>query len=85
MKKLKSKRIFPKGVDIGILPLVQALNCIPGIETIESCTGHGKQPPMVFFHVHSDMGLFFLVRCIDKRYGGWPWKIELSVGDIYTV
>lgn len=40
---------------------------------------------LIFLHIEecTQEGLFFLTRCIDKRYWehGHKWRIELSVGD----
>ena len=41
---------------------------------------------MIFLHIEecTQEGLFFLARCMDKRYWehGNKWRIELSVGDV---
>lgn len=60
-----------------------ALNSIEGIETNDSCCGHGKNCFQIFFYVTSFTGLFFVTRCVDRRYWkhGHEWTLELSVGD----
>ena len=70
-----------------IIELCDAMNSLPGIRTSGSCSGHGKHGVWVFFHVHPterhQLGLFFLTRCVDRRYWkyGHKWSISLSVGD----
>jgi hypothetical protein len=68
-----------------IRELCDAMNALPGIETFESCSGHGSAPLRIWFKVSDDKGLFFLTRCVDHRYWkyGYLWKIELYVGDLY--
>ncbi len=65
--------------------LCDAMNALPGIETSESCSGHGSDSFRIWFKARSDKGLFFLTRCVDHRYWkyGYLWKIELYVGDRY--
>ena len=68
------------------IPLCDAMNALPGITTKECCCGHSSDNFSIFFRVQeTDAGLFFLTRCIDKRYWkyGYLWGIELSVGDVY--
>lgn len=46
-------------VDEGIAPLVQALNELPNVMTLDSCQGDpGQRPASVFFHVRSHNGAF---------------------------
>ena len=40
---------YPKSMDKECIPLCDALNALPGIETFESCCGHLKRPFVVFF------------------------------------
>lgn len=75
------------GLDEEVIPLCTAMNALPGIITKESCSGHGKEPAIIFFNVEDGKqdGLFFLTRCVDVRYWkyGHRWTISLSVGDTY--
>lgn len=75
-----------------MLELIDILSKLPGVEV----TGHildnnfdtiksGWGGPIIFLHideVETD-GLFFLTRCLDKRYfqHGHVWRIELSCSD----
>lgn len=81
--KLYNPQLYGDDMDIECIDLCDALNAIPGIATMESCCGHGSHQFMVFFRVTDQKGLFFLTRCVDRRYWkyGYLWKIELSVGD----
>lgn len=75
------------GIDEEVIPLCTAMNALPGVTTYESCSGHGKEPVIIFFRVSDGEqdGLFFLTRCVDVRYWqfGYKWNISLSVGDTY--
>jgi len=79
---------YDANMDSEVIKLCNALNNLPGIITTESCCGHGTQPFKVWFRVdgrvdHLLQGLFFLTRCIDRRYWkyGDQWSLSLSVGD----
>ena len=87
MKKLKSDIVYGEILDDHIFLLCDAINGLPGLETFESCNGHGQQPYRIFFKVkESKTGLFFLTRCVDARYWkyGGNWKLELVVGDSWN-
>jgi len=86
MKKLAANIEYDGRMDKECIDLCNAMNSLPGIETTESCCGHGASPFMIFFRVHdSKEGLFFLTRCADRRYWkyGYLWTITLKVGDMY--
>jgi len=70
-------------IDKEAFPLVSIMNCLPGVRTFESCSGHEKWPFKIYFKVGDLEGLFFLARCVDGRYWeyGYKWKIEVDVGD----
>jgi len=77
-------------MDKEVIDLCDALNKLPGIITTESCSGHGKDTFKIWFHVDGRIdpkmkGLFFLTRCVDRRYWqhGHVWAITLSVSDTY--
>ncbi len=75
---------YEGNMDPEVVDLCNAMNALPGIVTTESCCGHGCSNFSIFFRVVDDeRGLFFLTRCVDRRYWkyGYLWKIELSVGD----
>lgn len=66
--------------------LAHTVNALPGIE-VDCAFHHHGQGPTIMFNVKemNNKGLFFLTRCIDKRYFKWGrfWDIKLSVGDQY--
>ena len=84
-KKFHKKYEYHGRMDPEVLDLVNAMNALPGIETTESCCGHGCSSLDVWFKVTVPEGLFFLTRCVDRRYWkyGYLWKIELTVGDLF--
>lgn len=86
MKKFNYKGKYDKYMDPQCIDICNALNSLPGIETTESCCGHNKNSFMIFFKVkNSKQGLFFLTRCVDRRYWryGNDWTLELNVGDMF--
>ena len=79
----------PGAFDPEVVKICKAMNCLPGIETFESCCGHGTQPFMIFFRVHPterNEGLFILTRSVDNRYfkHGFDWDIILTASDMYN-
>lgn len=82
--KFTKKYDYGGKMDPEVVDLCNAMNALPGIRTFESCCGHGKYPFQIWFEVRDPAGLFFLVRCVDRRYWehGWRWQISLSVGDL---
>lgn len=75
------KKTFPADMDPACVPLCTALCALPGVETTESCEGHGKQPPWICFRVRSLAALHPIVRAIDPRYYGTDPAWELVVGE----
>ncbi len=73
-------------MDEEVIDLCNIMNELSGIETVDSCCGHGKDSFQIFFKVKNKMeGLFILTRSVDRRYWkyGYLWKIELSCGDYW--
>lgn len=87
MKKLKEGQLYDGDMDTECLRLCDAINALPGIKTTSSCCGHSSGKYMIFMEVEpkDPRGLFFLTRCVDRRYWkyGYLWKIELAVGDTF--
>ena len=89
MLRLRSGFDFPSDMDENCIPLCDAITALSGVRTTESCDGHGKEPFQLFLQVdtkiHPAVGLFFLTRCVDRRYWqyGNLWKLELYVGDMF--
>lgn len=69
-----------------LIRLSSTVNALPGIE-VHHAFHHAGQRPTILFDVNdkNNKGLFFLTRCIDRRYFRWGnfWDIKLSVGDQY--
>lgn len=72
--------------DPEVVDLCRAINALPGLQTIESCCGHGKGPFRIWFRVEEGdhRGLFVLARAANRRYWyhGHQWGIRLDVSDI---
>lgn len=71
-------------MDPECVALCEALNCLPGIKTTQSCCGHGKQPYRVWFRVtdfHA-RGLLTVARLTCPRYYAGDWEVKLSHGDV---
>lgn len=75
----------PGKMDPEVEELCHAINCIPGLHTTTSCSGHGKEPLSIWFECNDFKGLFFLVRCIDQRYSKHPWTLQLWCADSSNV
>lgn len=84
MLKFYLKQEYDEYMDVECIPLCNALNSLPGIETLESCCGHTKKPFAIWFRCNSELSLRFLGRCIDRRYWkyGNNWRIELDNSDV---
>lgn len=67
---------YPSDMDQECVLLCNAINALPGIETVESCCGHELEPFMVCFLCSSLESLLHLARFVDH-----PWKIETFWGD----
>jgi len=87
MIKFTKKYKYDEGkMDKEVIDLCDVMNSLPGIETSESCFGHGCDSFRIWFKVkETDEGLFFLTRCVDHRYWkyGYLWNIDLYVGDMF--
>lgn len=85
MLKFTKKYKYDGRMDEVVIELCDAMNALPGIETSDSCCGHSSSSLMIFFSSISEEGLFFLTRCVDRRYWkyGYLWGIDLSVGDLW--
>lgn len=84
MYKFSGIHEYDEHMDEECIHLCDALNCLPGVKTRESCCGHGDRPFTIWFSCTSDISLRFLGRCIDRRYWefGSNWRIELENSDV---
>jgi len=74
-------------VDKEIQGLCCYVNSLPGITTMGSCSGHGKDKSWIVFGAEPDcVGLYFLVRSICNRYFeyGNNWRVTLEINDMNT-
>ena len=69
------------GLDKECVSLVEILNKIDGVATIESCCGHLTAPYRIWFVSNSFSAVGILHRCVDKRYSDGKWKIEVDCSD----
>ena len=79
---LKSNMSYDEYMDEECIPLCNAMNAVKGIITTSSCSGHGTKELDVYFKATSFKGLFFITRCVDRRYFGHHWNYTVSVGDM---
>lgn len=75
--------VYDGWMDSECVKLCDILGSLPGIETTESCCGHGRGPFRIFFRSSDWRGITFLARCMDKRYWeyGDKWRVELYNSD----
>lgn len=68
----------PDGIDQECVELCMAMNSLPGIETTESCCGHGKTPFHVFFRPEALEALPELLYWIKACHSGvYGWDVEV--------
>jgi len=69
----------PEDIDPECVPLCAAMNRVPGIQTIESCCGHGKDPFRVWFVATSLDRLPDLLYWFDGCHSGfYDWKVTVA-------
>ena len=69
-------------MDPEILALCDALNCIPGVRTIESCSGHLRTAPFVLLKCYSIGSLNILLQSIRPCLNSWELRvIDLDVSE----
>jgi hypothetical protein len=66
---------YPVGLDKECRPLYRAMNKMPGIQTIESCCGHGKDSYRIWFEVKSLKALPALVYWTMTCHVGFRWTV----------
>ena len=62
----------PLWLDKEVVPLVDALNAMEGVVTVESCCGHGKDPFYIWFYAESVDTVRPLFELVSTRRG---WRI----------
>lgn len=71
-----------EGLDEQCVGLVNCLNDIDGVETIESCCGHLKYPYRMWFRCNNFSALARIGRAVERNYSDGKWVIEVTVGDV---
>lgn len=67
-------------LDTPIIPLVKALNKLPGIQTMECCCGHGKHHLWIILYAHCFESLYpllFAIHANEERRRKWYVVVEL--------
>jgi hypothetical protein len=76
---------YDRYMDKQCIPLCDAINSIPGLETACSCCGHNKESFQIWFHLSDRRKIRFLTiisRVFDRRYGGIiGWSCYLDNND----
>lgn len=68
---------LPDDIDPECITLCNAINSLPGLETFESCCGHGTEDFVIFFKAKTIKALKPLLEEIDSM-GRWRWKIDVT-------
>ena len=58
--------IYEGQMDQEILPLCDALNCIPGVRTCDSCFGHGESAPSIKFQCSNSISFQFILWILEE-------------------
>lgn len=72
-------------IDIECRELIELLNSLPSISTTECCSGHYKEPYLVFFDCDDFIQLGRLYRAVNKNYSDGKWRIECCCSDTNPV
>ena len=67
---------YPSDIDKECVHICDAMNQVPGIETIESCCGHGERPFHIWFRAENLGCLPDLLYFFDGCHSGcYHWRI----------
>ena len=81
IKLIREVPELPADMDSECVSLCYTLNRFPGVETTESCSGHGERPFYIWFRCDNIDTLSRLGRAVDKRYSDGNWEIVLDSCD----
>lgn len=81
IKEINEVIPLPKNMDVECIDLCNALNRLPGLETFESCCGHGNHPYHVFFKCTNIETISRLARAVDRNYSDGHWEIVADSTD----
>ena len=62
--------VLPDDIDVECYYLCRALNSLPGLDTIESCCGHGKEKYRIWFRAAYPKTINPLIRMLYE-HPGW--------------
>jgi hypothetical protein len=64
------------GIDPEVIPLVDALNSIPGIYTLDTCSGHGSGQMSIFFRGERQRAIARVLYWFDSCHSGERWTVK---------
>ena len=67
---------YDKHMDKECIRLCDAINSIPGIRAIESCSGHGKKEYSIYFYVENYRLFSILLYYSDPCHVGFEWPCK---------
>jgi hypothetical protein len=77
--------MIPGEIDAECLSLVQAMNSVPGVETVESCCGHGRRPFRIWFCISNLEHLSVICSYVSPWHTKFKgWKVEVRAGDFLS-
>ena len=68
-------------LDAEVIPICEALNILPGVETISSCCGHGFAPFRIYFIAQSVDSLKPILAAIDESEI-WSMRVSMATGNM---
>lgn len=75
---------YPPDMDKECIPLCDAINALPGLQTTESCCGHGKSPFRVFLKMPGDpqtlLPLLYYIDACHSGIKGWRCEVYTDCG-----
>ena len=74
--------VYEGQMDQEILSLCDALNCIPGVRTYDSCFGHGKTEPSVKFACYDPKSYEFIIESFRFLKG---WSLQTIAVNNYLL
>ena len=67
---------LPDNMDPECIPICEAMNEIPGIETSESCCGHGRHGFWIFFKAENMQALATIAYAVYASHCGFEgWQV----------
>ena len=72
---------LPYGINSACIDMYYLLNRLPGVETFESCSGHGKNPFSMWFFCDNIDTLSRLGRAVSPNYSDGNWEIVIDTTD----